>query len=570
MDLPQHKAGAPVKPDSPPDHDDDCEGKLLKTLSDIADEAQRVKDHWVKDVDLTRDLDLYRGKLKGNADDRYFDCNFVGAFIDRMVAQLTDNRPIIRLENRKAGISKVARSVEKVIQCVWDESKVQRGLFKLANNAAVNRSAGLYTGFDTDLNTPNVELLRINQVLIDPNVVESGQVDSAEYVRIERVMTLSEIRAKFPGRGALVKSDVNVSTIGQEPKKRTSMLDAFRQTTVSKDTIPRARVYEWFIQDRQTADDGTRLFPSYRRIICSEDVVLWDGPNPFWDGRIPVDWFDWMVDPEHIWGHGESARLRKMQLAFNQLIDGLVENQLLTNIISVVGDADALPPEQWKKLQNIKSSLLLQKKNRNSTLTVTPPQPFGQDKIQIARSIFTYAQLLTGVTDVTLGDAPGSLQSGLAIEGLQEGANLMTRARASRLEDLMTRVGQKLIARVFQFVTSDRVFTMVGPTAEAVAYAMARSELFINDKGQPMTQADQRDALRFMRFSVIPGSSAPGSRLARARMMAELVKLGAASRRDVLQAADFQDPDDMLKRAEEDAGKNPVFQAMAKKEGKPE
>lgn len=567
MDLPNSR---PVKPDTAPDHTDDSEQCLLKVLDAIADEACRVKDHWVKDTDLTRDLDLYRGKLKGNADDRYFDCNFVGAFIDRMVAQLTDNRPIIRLENRKAGISKVARSVEKVIQCVWDESKVQRGLFKLANNAAVNRSAGLYTGFDTDLNTPNVELLRIGQVLIDPNVVESGQVDSAEYVRIERVMTLSEIRAKFPGRGALVKSDVNVSTIGQEPKKRTSMLDAFRQTTVSKDTIPRARVYEWFIQDRQTADDGTRLFPSYRRIICSDDVVLWDGPNPFWDGRIPVDWFDWMVDPEHIWGHSEPARLRKMQLAFNQLIDGLVENQLLTNIISVVGDADALPPEQWKKLQNIKSSLLLQKKNRNSTLTVTPPAPFGQDKIQIARSIFTYAQLLTGVTDVTLGDAPGSLQSGLAIEGLQEGANLMTRARASRLEDLMARVGQKLIARVFQFVTSDRVFTMVGPTAEAVAYAMARAELFVDDAGQPMTPAAQREALRFMRFSVLPGSSAPGSRLARARMMAELVKLGAASRRDVLLAADFQDPDEMLKRAQEDAGQNPIFQAMAKKEGKPE
>ena len=567
MDLPNSR---PVKPDTAPDHTDDSEQCLLKALDAIADEACRVKDHWVKDTDLTRDLDLYRGKLKGNADDRYFDCNFVGAFIDRMVAQLTDNRPIIRLENRKAGISKVARSVEKVIQCVWDESKVQRGLFKLANNAAVNRSAGLYTGFDTDLNTPNVELLRINQVLIDPNVVESGQVDSAEYVRIERVMTLSEIRAKFPGRGALVKSDVNVSTIGQEPKKRTSMLDAFRQTTVSKDTIPRARVSEWFIPARQTADDGTRLFPSYRRIICSDDVVLWDGPNPFWDGRIPVDWFDWMVDPEHIWGHSEPARLRKMQLAFNQLIDGLVENQLLTNIISVVGDADALPPEQWKKLQNIKSSLLLQKKNRNSTLTVTPPAPFGQDKIQIARSIFTYAQLLTGVTDVTLGDAPGSLQSGLAIEGLQEGANLMTRARASRLEDLMARVGQKLIARVFQFVTSDRVFTMVGPTAEAVAYAMARAELFVDDAGQPMTPAAQREALRFMRFSVLPGSSAPGSRLARARMMAELVKLGAASRRDVLLAADFQDPDEMRKRAQEDAGQNPGFQAMAKKEGKPE
>ena len=53
-----------------------------------------------------------------------------------------------------------------------------------------------------------------------------------------------------------------------------------RSTTTTRDTIPRARVYEWFIQDRATSDTGDRLFPSYRRIICSDDVVLWDGPNP--------------------------------------------------------------------------------------------------------------------------------------------------------------------------------------------------------------------------------------------------------------------------------------------------
>jgi hypothetical protein len=162
-----------------------------------------------------------------------------------------------------------------------------------------------------------------------------------------------------------------------------------------------------------------------------------------------------------------------------------------------------------------------------------------------------------GVTDVTLGETPGSLQSGLAIEGLQEGANLMTRARASRLEDLLSRVGQKLVARILQFVTADRVFSVMGPSGEAVEYALARSELFLDDKGHPVTAEQRREFFRYLRFTVDPGSSAPGTRIRRAEMMMRLNAIGAASRKMVLQAADFPDPDYMLKEAEDDFQKFP-------------
>ena len=536
------------------------EHRLLDRLRDLRQEAER----WKEDV-LTRadelteddDLKLYRGEV--GPKDRLFDANFVQAFIDRMSASLTDNRPILRVEHRKVGMKKTAEVLEKVITAVWQESDLQRQTFKMVHNAAISRSAGLYTGYDPINDEIFFEVLRKDQVLVDPLTVEAGFFDRAEYVFIKRVRPVSELKQRFPGRGALVVADAPVGTPQSARREVDSPLpDLLKRkrerdaTATRKGAIARAVVWEAFIQDRQLSPDGMLLFPHGRHLIFTDDVVLSDGPNPFWDGLIPVDWFDWGVDPEHPWGWSETMRLRRLQTSFNMLAGGLVENQILTNFITVLMDADVLDSKQMKQLNKIRSSLILRKQGGpNKMLSIEPPKPFGADKVQIARMIFSFAQLLCGITDVTLGENPGSLQSGQAVEGLQEGANLMTRARASRLEDLFTRVGNKIIARIFQFMTSDRIFQIMGPTGEALDYAFKRNELFLNDAGQPLTDQERQDVFRYTRFSVLPGSSAPGSRLHRAQMAMQLNALGLVSGRYVLQAADFQDPDGMMKEAEE-------------------
>jgi len=212
----------------------------------------------------------------------------------------------------------------------------------------------------------------------------------------------------------------------------------------------------------------------------------------------------------------------------------------------------------WRKLQKLDDSLILRKQNRNAVVTPIPPPVFGADKLAIMKFMFTMAQLLAGVPDVTLGESPGSLQSGIAVEGLQESANLMTRARASRLEDLYKRVGQKLIARILQFYTSDRVVGIAGPSEDAVAYAKARQEMFyeiIDDKVEPVSSERRRRALNDMRFTVSPGSSAPGTRTSRAKLMSELFVVGLASGEDVLAAGDFPEPAEMIKRAQAERAK---------------
>jgi len=542
------------------------ERSLLDDLHALISEYETAKTNALERNDGFTDEDdlkLYRGEV--GPKDRLFECNFTQAFIDRLVAQLTDNRPILRVEHRKRGLANVARALEKGVIAVWQETDLQRQVFKMCHNAAIKRSAGLYTGYDPATDDIYVEMLRPDQLLADPAVLEAGLLDHAEALFIKRVVPLSLLRRRFPGRGALVTPD-KASSPGRSAMRTvespvTTLLEKSRESKASQSVnavIPRATVWEGCIRDRQVNSSGKLVFPYGRNIHFTRDVVLWDGAYPYWDAQWPVDWYDWTVDPDHLWGHSAISLLRRIQTAFNQLVDGTVENQIITNFVSIIGDHDVLTNRQWTQLQKIRNSLVLKKQGGpNKTLTLQPPPPFGADRMQLSKFLFTFAQMITGVTDVTLGETAGSLQSGLAIEGLQEGANLMTRARASRLEDLLSRVGQKLVARILQFVTADRVFSIMGPSGEAVEYALARSELFINDDKSPVTPDQRREFFKYLRFTVAPGSSAPGTRARRAEMMMRLNAIGAASRKMVLQAADFPDPDYMLKEAEEDFQKFP-------------
>lgn len=525
------------------------ERDLLKALDDLEAEGAEHRKRWADPKDVERDIKLYRGEVGPPGRDPYFECNFIQAFIDRMTAQLTDNRPIIRVEPRKAGLRGVAQVASKVVGAYWDDQKMQRQTYRMAHNAAIQRSAGMYTGRDGQ------EVIELSQVGFDPMVQEAALITQAEYRWIERVKPVSELMTLFPGRGAEVKPDV---TVGRKDGSSRSMIlsplsDLLKGRSEVRDAVGRAKVQEWLVKDRQRSPGGAPMFPNGRMILRTKDLLLWDGPNPFWDGEDPLDWFDWCCDPEHPFGISEPSQLMRMQLAFNQLMDGTISNQILTNIFMIVGDWDAVDESTWKRFQKLDNSLIIRKRNRNATLTPTPPIPFGADRIQMARFIFTMAQLKTGVTDVTLGESPGSLQSGQAIEGLVEGANLMTRSRASRLEDFFARVGSKLLSRTFQFKTADQVISMVGPTGDAVDYAIKRQEFFTDDQGQALSDEERTEVFKHMRFIVAPGSSGPGTKQRRGETAFKGYAAGLIPGKHVLQAWDYPDAENTYKEAREEA-----------------
>lgn len=538
------------------------ERDLLEFCHALMKEGSKARDKWVStDGPESRDVRAYRGLVapvgfKQKADDRVFRLNFIQTFVDTMTARLTDNRPIMRVDSVKAGLHDMAVVLEDILPVIWDESRAQRQLFKMCHNAAIRGMSGFHVGYDAFRDRVLIEVLRPHQIVIDPDICEAGLIEEAEYVGVKRAATLSMLKLRHPGRGGLVREDVD-----QESGSSGSTIDTPIEHIVANRgkpsgrgaVIPRATVNTLYLVDRESMQHGKLLFPRGRRVLFTKDVLLDDGVNPYWDGIHPVDAFDWTVDPNHVWGISEPSSMINPQNAFNEIMDGLIQNQISTNMVNITGDHDAQIASEWKRLRNMKNTNVIPHR-KNSSFNITPPAVFGSDKIAIARQIFSFMQILKGVTDVVLGENPGSLQSGRAVEGLVEGANIMIRARASRLEDFMTRVGQKMIARIIQFIPTDRVVSFLGPREETLKYGELRQEFFVNEDGMPLSIEEHADVFRYLRFAVLPGSSAPGTRQARAQQMLSLHTLPRplVSGKDVLEAADFRNAQEMIDRAQKE------------------
>lgn len=529
------------------------ERDLLEYAHRLWDEGKDWRESKRHTKDVEQDRRTYRGTLhpRGHKEGRLFTINIVQAFIDRMVAQLTDNRPIMRVESIIPEMDKMANAIEKYIaNVVWEESRAQRQLFRIAHTAAIEGSAGCCVSYSNITDAIAVEMLYPEQLSIHRTVVEAGLMDEAEAITIRRDVPLSWIRQRFPYRGGAVKADVSSDSAKEKGIISTPIDELARKggKKGTSDAVPMARMYEQSFIDRESKVKGVIAFPTRRRIIFTHEVILDDGPLPYWDGLPQVDLFDWAVDPEHPWGLSATSLMRAGQIAFNEVLDGNIKNQSTLNMINLMMDHNALDRTQVADLRRMKNINIMSHR-KNASVRFDVPPSFGQGQMALAREIFSYLQAVTGVTDVTLGESPGSLQSGTAIEGLQQGANLMTRARASRLEDFISRVGQKIVARIIQFVSTEKMEMFLGQNDETAAYSkgLERFEVMTGDQVR-----ERAKLFRLLRFAIVPGSSAPGTKQARAQAMLglHLLPRPLVSGKDVLEAADFRNAEDMIKRAQ--------------------
>jgi hypothetical protein len=120
---------------------------------------------------------------------------------------------------------------------------------------------------------------------------------------------------------------------------------------------------------------------------------------------------------------------------------------------------------------------------------------------------------------------------------------------------MLERVGQKMISRIFQFYTSDRVLFQQGATREWMAYTYVRQQLLLDDDGNARPLEEQEKLFRDFKFLVTPGSSLAATRVQRTMAALQLRSATgvAPSVRRILQEADMGDPDELMKEGLEEA-----------------
>jgi len=188
------------------------------------------------------------------------------------------------------------------------------------------------------------------------------------------------------------------------------------------------------------------------------------------------------------------------------------------------------------------------------------------DTINFVTTLMEWVRQKIGVTQAPTQKRVPSIITGPAIEGLQLMIETPIRTAARRIEEFYQRIGQKLISRIFQFYTSDRLLHMVGREMKWIKFEFNRLKILQDAKGKPRSAEDIRKAAQDFYFTIAPGSSLAITRTQRAMMKFQLASVGWLHPKEVLAELGVMNPEEKLKEAAK-AKDSGLFDAVLGKGG---
>ena len=480
--------------------------------------------------------------------------NFVPSNLERKAALLTDTKPKFEVRPRVARLDDTAEILTKCVDAIWEERDVPQKLVELAMHAQTFGSGFTNVLYNRDLDGGrgdiDIAIRDPRSVLIDPTVNRSYNAGRGEYMIFEELMPLAVARDRWPRRADLIKPNPAYATF--TPVRRTGFLSQLMskiwRPSTSNDAIisevPRVLVREFWLRDRTKGPDGRPRFRNQcRKVTMVNDIIVSDGSNPYWDGRFPGDMLDWHFDMDTAWGWGDVELLKGPQELINKLIATVIENAILMANSIWIGDADALSKKDWTKLTNEPGSHVRVRPGKELRREPPPPLPdYVFRSIDILKSYGI--EEVTGMVDVMRGLRTGQVESGVAIESLQLMAQSMIRLKARAIESLLKRVGQKLIARIFQYYTDDRILNLVGQDEAFQQFGFVRSELLKHHSGR------EEEAFRDYQFMIVPGSSLAMSKMQKVMMATQLYQLGIIDELELLKTMDYPNAEKVAREAQ--------------------
>lgn len=593
-----------------------------------------------RNKDLDRAVEQFRIKTRDTTDSNLlFHANIINPQFRRQAAFLTELKPKLDTQPRREGLQKTADVMRETINCIWDEQNFQMQLEKCVLMSSVLRSSFCYVGWDAEasygLGNVALRVMDPRDVGVDPSIVNSEDLDFAQYIRTRSVVPLWKARRKFPKVADDIKATGKIRTSDRPDQRRSGAVRGAVESAAERlglgsrneRAMPSTELFEYWVVDPELDKDGEPLWPNGKVIIKAPNgVICHVGPNPYYDGRPPIEWLDGLPDIEEPWGEDELTALRRLQMPFNKLGNTMTKATLLNAIAIMVGDKNALDPEAITALR--KAGFWYVEKIAGRSFERQPAA------VQIA-TILQAMQYMQGLADNLSGlqDAAGNIgtsrgraevRSAPMLEGLQQAGQVLIRARARRLEAFLERIGQKLISRIFQFYDTDRLMTQVGSDGQFKSYTYevnklreeilqlalkrvneARSKKLAEVKGK--ADAGDEDAIRTLstltmyrnlkalehlpaegeegilaaikgawkelRFRIEPFSSLASNRIQRGQLYKQLVDDARIPGSMYLKELGFDDPETLQKEAVEEQrlrqslGINPAPPPGQKKQG---
>jgi len=530
---------------------------LIKYLDTLYKEGSLYRDEFSKGWDRAVKVaagDVWPDKRPSYKVDAAM--NFLGQILEKKTAQLTDGRPTINILSRKEGLDGACKILLKVAEGVLEEINLEQ---RLTEAISLDQYFGLVftkVPFDGDafqgLGAIDIEVCDPRTCIFDPFIKRTYNVPKGEYFCHEDLLPTDMLKEKYHDNH--IKPDSGGVGDGVVGKIR-QFFGYKGMTTKTSSVIDRSILRDWWIMDRTTRKDGELVFKGWRHIRDAGGCIVVDDSNPYIDETLPYDGMDWTFDPNTAYGRNEVSQLENPQILFDKLLALTVENSTAMSNAVWIGDYDALSDEDWKRLSNAPGAHVRTRPGKNLRREGPPALP--GHIAQVLSMLSMGLKELGSDTEVSSGRKPGSVTSGAGIEMLQLASSTLIRMKARQMEYLIDRIGQKIVARILQYYTDDRVFNTIGDSNDYQQFTFHRRELLeaIDHAG-----TKHSEAYRLFQFKVTPSSSLAMTKWQKGLVATQLYQLGAIDREALLDALEYPDRDAILRRTieKQKAGIEPV------------
>lgn len=460
---------------------------------------------------------------------------------------------------------KVSNDLSAVLHSTW-QSENFGGQIKLDLWDALQYGTGIYKSvWDNDVagGYGNALLKRVDPYTFYPDP-HASSVSDAEFLIEARMMSLSEIERRWPDQVLAVEAtgageDTSLDARPTNPSSDGARISvnpggqtgsyrwAFGQNR-EDELDPQARypVYEYWVRDNSPwydDDDTKHIEDSWKVVVVSRNIILMEekasdilpfNTHPYDDYR-----FD---DTGEFWGIALVDHLAQPQQYINRLLTAMQMNAEMT------GNPIFVEPSN----SGINRTTIPSRPGNRLTVNATamasggkpdwlqPPQMPSQ-VMDLVNFWISRMENLSGMSPMTKGQAPPTQRSAQGtVNQIQEAAFVRVRAAQRNLERTLESAARKLADFIIQNYDEPRIMSIAGKGAEQSALALSRKHFLV-----PTSKGAEP-----LKYSLLiqAGASAPTSRHSRIAEADKLFAMGAIDDQAVLEAHQYPNFQDILKR----------------------
>jgi len=487
--------------------------------------------------------------------------NVLMAMIQSVLPRITDTYPEFLIMPRKTsqeGAVALAKQLQSIMSYLWYQNKMQEDKIAEVTLHMLKYGTGiLKTIWDPDKNDGlgevHYSVVHPMNFFPDPRAY---RIQDMEYCFTAMPCSLEYLIRRWPEKGPLV--------VEEREQSETEAIDAVRNP--SKEHSATLKEY-WYRNEEGNLCVMYYCGDVVLGVIGGEldDTTADDSPvyehNQFPFAKL----VDYTGDKE-FWGFGEIELSELIQRLINNFEAQIIDNtRLLGNAQWVVNKNDSgLKEDDAWIFDNTPGKVIFT--NRDG-VRKEPGVPIPHHIPKHLDELIVMLEQVLGIHDVVQGKRPVGVRAASAIIALQEAANIRVRQKSKHMASALRDLVEQSIRLVMEYYDEPRHIRLAGeqiPVAtnvrealrqDATQRALEAGEIqFDEDLGIPPEEMDRAmEVMAFPQFDVEVkvGPSLPYSQALLYEQSKEFYQLGIIDREAVLEASNFPNKDEILRRMEE-------------------